>query len=841
MKTIALEYKEFAAEQANLEEKRQFYTAMDAKISQTLLNEGYSIEQIKEALLRQSPILRNQNKAFIDSYIQQIVPRPNTPKKSPSLPAGQAYRREKIRHAETIMQFCLHFDRNIACRLLDKGRTMKEVQKGILEKSLFCSEIQDAQLNQVYCDKVLDGINRERLQRLGNRFDLAQDVYLQKTATLQHKYDGYNGSNYNEFQEGNVVISMMMQAGIPAAVITEVLQKNSRNKTIQKDPGYVQRIIEQCEKVKQAYLAILNADPRQAHTPVNTYRLFAKKYMQSMHIEIINGKDEQKIVQRMFNKPFTREEIHQALQAASPVAIEPGRQPGKYITTVLTAVEESYAKSKAQAKENYQLTVALYEEKMQQKQHLFTQKKTQIDHNRSYYDGIIVRELLEMKQYIPHIIKTIVEKIPQTAIPQHNKTPEEYAKWLIAAAQKVIAAEKKILGYKGKLLPNQQDKGSYQMLLRLGYTAKDIYQAAIKERIQTYPSVALSLSADFIDKDACEKILTKYPDFSLDDLKYTIQDNSPRSQMPGISSEYPELVIREAEQRIEKTREQENQAKDIQREYLRQCGLANEGVEPEANMVAYHDGRAALRMIVKGIDRTEILNSIAAGAEPQQKDPDAYAKKIMQQVEKVKHRLEEVKTYSPTRPPQNASEEYQRRLAETYEQRKYISSSIDASIAADMMLLGIYKNAEIIAAIQAHSPAAIEPGRGERYGDFIEEKAKETVEQEHRKLKQYAPVPRLQKEASASQEYAHHVAEMQHCIHLPLTMAMDLMIAKTMIEQGYKENELTATFDQSVCAQQKKQYGKDIVRIAQKNLSQEKEQGLELGQGISMSQAYQTT
>ncbi|MEN6623788.1 MAG: hypothetical protein ABFD50_19840, partial [Smithella sp.] len=397
MKTIALEYKELAAEQANLEEKRQFYTVMDAQISQTLLSEGYSIEQIKEALLRQSPILRNQNKAFIDSYIQQIVPRPNTSKKSPSLPAGQAYRREKIRHADTIMQFCLHFDRNIVCRLLDKGRNMKEVQKGILEKSLFTSEIQDARLSQVYCDKVLDGINRERLQRWGNRFDLAQDVYLQKTATLQHKYDGYNGSNYNEFQEGNVVISMMMQAGIPSAVIAEVLRKNSRNKILQTDPGYVQRIVEQCEKVKQAYLAILNADPQQAHTPVNAYRLFAKKYMQNMHIVIINSKDEQKIVQRMFNKPFTREEIHQALQAASPVAIEPGRQPGKYITTVLTAVEESYVKSKAQAKEYYQLTAALYEEKIQQKQHLFTQKKPQIDHNRSYYDGIIVRELLEMK------------------------------------------------------------------------------------------------------------------------------------------------------------------------------------------------------------------------------------------------------------------------------------------------------------------------------------------------------------------------------------------------------------------------------------------------------------
>lgn len=828
MKSITQEYRDIVTKQAYREEKKQFDEALDAQIVKSLAAAGYSPKQIQEALSRLSPVLY-QGQSHLNRFVQQQLSAAKlTPCKQPNLSADRAYQQARHSRADDIMQFSLKYDRQVACQLLDKGWKIKEIQNGVLEKSVFAGEVKEEKLRRIYCDKVLAGINHERLQRLGSRFALAQDLYLQKTASLRHKYDGYNNEKYNDFQEGSVVLSMMLQAEIPSGVIAEVLRKNSRNDSLKKEAGYVERIMNQCETVRQAYQAIARMTPKQVRTPADTYRLCAKEYMQQMHIEMLNGKDEQKIVQHLVSQKFSEQDLAQALTEASPVAMEPGRNRDNYIASMMSVAAQ--AKDKLRAQESYILTAALYEEKIEQKQHLLSQKKAGIEQNRVFFDGIVVRELIEMKQYVPHIIQTIMDKSPQAAL-QPDKTPKSYAQWLVDAAQKVIAAEKAILGYAGKLLPSQ-DNGQYSSLLQLGYTAKDLFQAAIKERVQVYPSVALSLNASFVDKDACEKLLTKYPDFSLDDLKQAVQEMSPRAQMPGVSPQYAELVIQEVEQRIEKSREQENQVKEIQREYLRQCGLANEGVEPEANMLAYHDGRAALQMLLQGIDPMEIRNSIAAGADQPHGDPGEYADTIMQQVENVKERLDNIKTYPLSQEPQNAAEEYRQRLAQAFQQRQYVSSSMDAAIAADMMLLGQYKAADIIAAIQDHSPAAIEPGRGARYSNFIEERARETIEQEQQKLKYYVPIPRLQIEGLAQKEYAHHVSELQHCIRLPLTQDMDLMIAKAMIEQGFRDKELITTFDQSPCSRNKRQYGTQIVRTAHKSLSKEKEQEMGFGREI---------
>lgn len=833
-----MEYKELASQQASSEEKRKFFMKLDSQILEVLIREGYTTIQIKAALMRHSPVLRNQNQTFIDFYIhQQVFEQTEQTKsdKKTTIPAEKAYMREKVRNAAKIMNFYLKFDRSIACQLFDQGKEIKNVQEGILKSSLFSHEIQDPKLIRNYCDQVMEGINWERILRSGKVAALAEDLYLKKSANIQNKYAGYAGSKYNEFREGKVILPMMVQDGFFPEIIAEVLCKCSRNENAKKDQDYARKIVEQCKKVKEAYLAIACADPHHLQSHVDCYRLFAKEYMQKMHIEMLNGKAEQKIIQRMFGEQFKREEILKVLREASPVAIEPGRKPEKYIAVILAVTEKSYAKKMAYAKENYPQTVALYEEKIQQRQQLLAKKNLDIEHNRSYYDGIIVRELLEMKQYIPNIIKAIVEKSPQAikkSAFSKNKTPEGYAKWIVLTAQKALSAEKAILGYRGKLLP-QKIKDSYQNLLRLGYQAQDLYRAAIKERIQVYPSVALSLNASYVDKDVCEKLLTKYPDFKLDDLKNALYEVSPRAQMPGISAEYPDLVVDEVVKRLKKSREQENRVKDVQREYLHQCGLASEGVELEANMLAYHDGRAALTMLNDGVDQTEIRNAIASGAEIlHQKHPDDYAEKIMWQVEKVQQRIQEAKEYVAQQAPQNAVEECQQRLHNYYEQRKFISSSIDAAIAVEMMLLGAYQDCEIKEAIKEYSPIAVEPGRGDKYGEFIEEKARETVREEHRKLKQYTPVPRLEKEESAQKEYAHHVTELKNYIHLPLTASMDLMIAHTMLNQGFKEKELSAAFDHSVCAKNQKNYGADIVRDAKKNLTRENEQVLDRGREI---------
>ncbi len=135
-----------------------------------------------------------------------------------------------------------------------------------------------------------------------------------------------------------------------------------------------------------------------------------------------------------------------------------------------------------------------------------------------------------------------------------------------------------------------------------------------------------------------------------------------------------------------------------------------------------------------------------------------------------------------------------------------------------------YTTTEIKKAIQENSPIAIEPGRDNKYETFIEAQAKEKIAQERLKLHHYKPVPRIEHEENARKEYEHHRREIQKAIDLPFSSQMDLLIAETMLIQGFASSLVTGVLKDSPCAQLQNNYAVSVVRKAENSMVNDREQ-----------------
>ena len=817
MKPAKLMYKELSQKENNKNDLAALYTELDEKIVKSLTAEGYGTDDIEQAITSESYAVKNKPKQEVDAYLLQHVER-NLASKKGLLPSKDAYLREKQKFYYRFEQLFLKKDLNIVCKMLDDKYPLKDTIQAVKDQSVFAVHISGAKNLTSYMDKVFHNINTERILRAGKVYELAKDSYIEKATAITDKYASSSKANYSAFHEGNVVVSMMINDHFFPEVIEQVLHRNSFYPKA--DDSYVKDIMDKCRKIQQSYQDIACAvSAKNVKTEDDAYRFFAREYMEHTHTSILNGRDDRKIVARMFKEKFPRTVIEKALQA-SPVSIEPGRNKDKYISTIIALVEDKYANRKAYSEKQYSVTKAMYDEKLEWLAKKLKEKGyiNGIDKNRSYYDRIIARELLEEHQPISNIIRAIKENSPQAVKKTNNpnKTPEGYANWIVNSAQKVLSAEKAIIHFNKKSIPNNV---SYKQLMKMGFTPLDLYLQAIRERLDAYPSHAAMLTASFIDKDTVEKLLMRYPDFDKDALYKVIDGNSPRRLMPGIPEAYPGLVLNEVQERIKSVNKQKDYEKSIEKEYNRQCGLATEGVYNTNNMLSvWRDGRADLRMLLKHIDPADIKVAIVAAAKTAAiMVPLVYADDIIHKAQEVMERMEGIKNYSPQQvqlrndlqndstenrdnDKENAADYYKQKLQELYEKKNFLQSSMDAAVMKNMILEDKFRIGDIRTAIKENSPIAIEPGRDDKYEDYVEAKARENIAREQQKLQNYKPIPRIEHEESAQDEYDYHKKQLQDNIDLPYTSDMDGMIAETMLTQGFTENLIADALSASPCA-----------------------------------------
>lgn len=824
LKSAVQVYKELVEKELPKKEINYLFSELDEKIAKALAKAGYSTNQIETAILHESPAVKNKTTEEIDRYLHNQVRR-DLPDHNVSFSVNDAYKKEKEKFLPRFEELFLKKDLDFSCRMLDDGYSLKEVIENLRRDSLLSLQFKDEKLLTNYADKVLALVNTERILRAGKVYDLAKKVYLEKAAGIVNKYASYSRANYNSFNEGSVVISMMLQHRFFPEVIEEVLRKNSFYPHA--DEAYIRDVMDKCRKVQQAYIDISKTiSPKSIRTEEDAYRFFAREYMERTHTEVLNGRDEKCIISRMYAEKFPRRFILSALSKASPVAIEPGRDKDMYISTVITSVENEYENKKAFAEKQYPVTAVLYDEKMERLSQRLKDKGYifGIDKNRSYYDATAARELLEERQSFTNIVRVIAEK-SSLAIKKNpmnpNKTPEGYAKWIVRTAQKVLKAEKDLTSWEQRDIPKNL---SYKQLINSGITSLDLFKQAFRERLDTYPSLCAILTAPFIDKDISEKLLTRYPDFDKDDLADILRLHSPRALMPGISDGYSTTVIEAVEKRLEIAHKQKDYIKTVQQEYNKQCGLAAEGVGAESNMSSVYDYRSAFRMLLNHVDPIDVRNAIFAAAKTALvMAPMVYANDILHKVEAVHERLKRIEDNPPVLNGdiQTAEEDYKNKFAAVYQQKKFPESSMDIEVIKSMLLEDQFKTSEILKAMRENSPVAIEPGRDNRYVEYIEKSAKNLILWEKEKLQNYKPVPRIEHEENAKKEYEHHREELLKTISLPYSSQMDVMIAETMLIQGFTSGIIAMALTTSPCAEEQVNYGSAIIKKAEKNFAHE--------------------
>ena len=198
-------------------------------------------------------------------------------------------------------------------------------------------------------------------------------------------------------------------------------------------------------------------------------------------------------------------------------------------------------------------------------------------------------------------------------------------------------------------------------------------------------------------------------------------------------------------------------------------------------------------------------------------DPAKYADNVIAGAEKVKNRLDFIKQYESesTKALTKTDKYYCEKLKTSYAAKGYVSSSMDIDIIADM-IANKFNNKNIKNTIEQFSPTAAEPGRDAKYQSFVINQAKEKVEQEQIKLKQYTVIPRIDHEPTAEQEYQYHRTQLQNAINLPISESIDTMIAGALLQQGFKQQEVAAALIQSPCIKEKTGYENIIVKTAAK-------------------------
>lgn len=825
LKSVTQAYLDYAKTEFPKKEINRLYVELDHKIALALAEDGYSTYQIEQAILYESPVIEGKSSEEKDRYLRGQVPR-DLPENGLEITVKNAYIAKKESLHVRFEDLFFKKDLNIFCKLLDDGYSLKEVLEAHRKKSLLSTQFTNEKLLNNYADNILGHVNRERILRTGKLYELAKKLYLEKINSLSDKYASYSKDKFNAFHEGSIVISMMIDHNFFPEVIEEVLRRNSI--FVKVDENYIRDVMEKCRSVQQAYIDIQRmVAPHDVRSEQDAYRYFAREYMMHTHTKILSGRDDQSIVARMYTEKFPKEIILSALLKASPVAMEPGRNKDKYVTSLINLVEKEYADKKEYALKQYPVTAALYEEKIGRLDQRLKEKGYSfgVEKNRSYYDAMVARELLEEKQSSANISRVIIEKSP-LAIKKNplnpDKTPENYANWIVSAAKKVIRAEKNLLAWENKAIPNNTN---YKNLIEAGITPIDLFKQALHERITTYPSISARLTAPFIDKDIAEKLLTRYPDFDKFQLHEVIKHNSPRALMPGIPENYVVKLIDDVEKRIESAQKKESYTKTVQEEYNRQCGLASEGVNIDSHLSLYQDGRAALRMLLNHIDPLDVRNAIVAAAQTAAViTPLLYADTVLQGAEAVYRRINELKEYKTVENPKSVEEVYKNKLVQLYNEKKFLQSSMDVEIMKDMLLENQYRTSEIKRAIQEASPIAIEPGRDNKYESFIESQAKEKIAQERLKLHHYKPIPRIEHEESAKLEYERHSREIQKSIDLPFSAQMDLLIAETMLIQGYSSQLITEVLQESPCVESQKNYATAIVRKAENSLTKDRDQ-----------------
>lgn len=755
-------------------------------------------------------------------------------------------------------------DLTAAVQLLQDGMPLKDTLDALKELSPMASRTDgDAQAMSYYLDKVLDRVNLEQRSHSANAYDLATESYKAQVVAYASQFQHYAPEDFGLFEEGHVALSLMRKDGFSPEIVEAVIKKQSVR--AKNDSTYLSAVMNATKDCLDAYRQIDAIDPS---TPVETaqeaYRLFAKNYATRTNTIIFSAQDEQAILQELADamlqqyknrapiavtvetqkrydadieaqiKPF----LESALKA-SPVSLEAGRDRDQYISALLLEFSSDYETKRNLSSKRYPLTKAMYLEKSQ----TYHDRRNLYDslHEDSFYDAQIAKELLQEKQGSANIVRAITENsaVAHSYIPEHAQKgsseyqeglhqAEQYAKETLEMAKKSLHAEKAILSYEPKQeLPKT---ASYQQLKSLGITPRDLYLSCMQEGIKNKPSFILELSEPATDRDIVEKICYRYPDVPRPLLRDAIMEASPRIFLPGAPYNYVDRLFDQVDARLQKVAERHARENQDMKTLKTMRGLASRGAQIQASEIGtYKDGRIAMKLLRQGRDEEDITRFLLTMARSDNREnPHHYAVEVMGRAKKSVEREEKIRTYQkPAEPLETPSfyHAYLMRMQNLYEQKGFVQSESDVEAITDILIKEgkTFRKADLQNGIAQYSPIAVEPGRDEKYAQYVTKESERRIKEAEDTLAHYLVILRPDA-GTAEDEYAYQMTRLKDATILPYSEEMDEKIGQALLRKYPEETVEEAMTKKSLLKDTQPSYGKYLLSRIHKKEKQRKEQ-----------------
>ena len=797
MQSAVKTYRILAADKLDTQAESFILKGIYQNLCQSLIKDGYGSEQIRKMCLSYSSYLKQMKEENAKTFLADVLPAEikNNPLKE-ELTEEKYLEYMRKENLSALKSLYLKIDTETLNEMLELGFSEREVSEAYANNNLFSDIIQDTTLQSIFENDVYILLHSKREEIIEEQIEEGTEEYIRLIKTVPAGPENESPENdYNIFREGNAIISLMLTKRSSPETIRQILLKHSPYKGNNREV-YVNKLIDQCQRVKRAYLQIKSTSPvlDDAVDIVDIYRCYAKNYMKQNDLYFLNYDNDYEILEALRADMIPEEYLKPAFMDGSPVAIQPGRNKENYIESLFFENRENSKILPLQNDNSYLTVEDIYRGLVENadRELKATGIVDGINRSRTYYDCLIAYELIKDNHFEFKDVRKVIEQNDPSS--SNNKGRSEA---ILDTVSEIISQEQNLLKLPDK--PINLRKGiSYQEATE-EYTPKEIFKAVLYEHIALNPSVKNRLLNRNVNIDITESILFKFPDFDLDVLKELLESTpfgilAHQSTLPNDRNKYGFKTIKQAKERLAKHNVINDREQKLIANYASTYMAAGEGLISfsSLNSVLYRQGQSALKELNRGMNIFDIKRGIIETAEQNliNMPIEDFANMVIEKVQAVKGRMTDLQDLSyKIESPRTPDLFYKQKMNNYYSAKKKFTKDSDIAAVQEMLSEG-YSKAEILEVLNELSPFAIFPGNTEKYPFTVYQTAEKNIEKERAKLRGIILRPRNEKENSAEEAYSYWLNEIHEKVNLNHEARMDEAIIRVMLLEGYQDKEI---------------------------------------------------
>lgn len=501
------------------------------------------------------------------------------------------------------------------------------------------------------------------------------------------------------------------------------------------DDTYFHELQSSTENTLEAYREIQEYNQTgDIQDEIDGYRRFANEYMTRKGMAILDYEDDLAILHSFYdtfiqntrsssasadyqNKiaKSIRHMFTKALLEASPVAREAGRNPEKYVASVMEEFKTWQLNWQKMSNQAMPITKELYVDHLKRYQRELDEYRAA--HSKECMDVMVVKELLEEQQNKNNIYQVLLENSPVVKDRMIEKEAKAYANRIIEIAHKVRKAEIEIIHSKVIDIP---EKIPYRQLRdKYNISAIGLFRQTIRQRIEKTPSFLNRLLDPISDQEAVENILANFPDIDRFELRDAIRKASPRAQMPDAEETYVDRLLLNTEWRLSDFQWKQKQKEKVANQYKKLQMATDKGLgNPDKNAIdiisSRKDSMIAVKMLRQNEDDENIIQVLISMSSDNHKDPIEYARHILRHAKRIIELEDAIHDYQSSE-DKSASNDYMIMMKKLSE-KSDITPAKDEKVAENMLAKG-WRSLDVIMTIRKYSPRAIE---SEDVGNYSE-------------------------------------------------------------------------------------------------------------------------